>query len=72
LTEEELKTIVPQNASRFGFKKDRWTFGRLSRVIQEGIAIELSNNTVWSRLREARLTNQKPEREYYEIGEAKR
>ena len=72
LTEEELRTIVLQNASQFGFETDLWTVGRLRRVIQEEFEIDLSNNTVWRRLREAGLTYQKPEREYYEIDEATR
>jgi len=72
LAEDELKSIVLQEASEFGFDTDLWTVGRLRRVIQEQYEITLSNNTVWRRLREAGLTFQKPEREYYEIDEATR
>ncbi len=72
LTEEELKAIVVQRASQFGFETDLWTVRRLRRVIQEQFEIDLSNNSVWRRLREAGLTYQKPEREYYEIDEATR
>jgi len=72
LTEEELKAIVFQRASAFGFETDLWTVGRLRRVIREQYEIDLSDNTVWRRLREAGLTYQKPEREYYEIDEATR
>jgi transposase len=72
LTEEELKTIVLQRASEFGFETDLWTVGRLRRVIREQYEIDLSDNTVWRRLREAGLTYQKPEREYYEIDKATR
>jgi transposase len=72
LTEEELKAIVLQRASDFGFETDLWTVGRLRRVIREQYEIDLSGNTVWRRLREAGLTYQKPEREYYEIDEATR
>jgi transposase len=72
LTEEELKVIVLQRASDFGFETDLWTVGRLRRVIREQYEIDLSDNTVWRRLREAGLTYQKPEREYYEIDEATR
>jgi transposase len=72
LTEEEVKSIVLQRASSFGFETDLWTVGRLRRVIKEQYEIELSDNTVWRRLREAGLTYQKPEREYYEIDEATR
>lgn len=66
LTEEELKATVLRTASGFGFETDLWTVGRLRRVIREQYSIDLSNNTVWRRLREAGLTYQKPEREYYE------
>jgi transposase len=72
LTEEELKAIVLQRASDFGFETDLWTVGRLRRVIREQYEIDLSQNTVWRRLREAGLTYQKPEREYYEVDEAAR
>lgn len=72
LTAEELKSMVLQNASQFGFETDLWTVGRLRRVIREQFAIDLSNNTVWRRLRAAGLTYQKPEREYYEVDQATR
>ena len=72
LTEEELRAIVLRSASAFGFETDLWTVGRLRRVIKEEYQIALSNNTVWRRLREAGLTYQKPEREYYEIDEETR
>jgi len=72
LTEEELQATVLKGASQFGFETDLWTVGRLRRVIQEQYEIDLSHNTVWRRLREAGLTYQKPEREYYEIDEAAR
>lgn len=72
LSEEELKAIVLHGASDFGFETDLWTVGRLRRVIREQYEIDLSENTVWRRLREAGLTYQKPEREYYEIDEATR
>jgi transposase len=72
LTEEELHTIVVQPASCFGYETDLWTVGRLQRVIQEEFGVRLSKNTVWRRLRQAGLTYQKPEREYYEIDEETR
>lgn len=72
MTEEELKSIVLHAASDFGFENDLWTVGRLRRVIREQYEIDLSDNTVWRRLREAGLTYQKPEREYFEIDEAAR
>lgn len=72
LTEGELKAIVLEGASHFGFETDLWTVGRLRRVITEKFSVELSKNTVWRRLHDAGLTYQKPEREYYEIDEETR
>jgi transposase len=72
LTEEELGEIVLQKASHFGYETDLWTIGRVRQVIQERFDICLSNNTVWRRLRDAGLTYQKPEREYYQIDEETR
>jgi transposase len=67
LTEEELRNIVLRPASVFGYETDLWTVGRLHQVIQERHDIAVSRDTVWRRLREAGLTYQKPEREYYEV-----
>lgn len=67
MTEEAFKGIVLRPASDFGYETDLWTVGRLRWVIKDEYQIDLSNNTVWRRLREAGLTYQKPEREYYEI-----
>lgn len=72
LSEDELSTIVLQGAIAFGFETDLWTVSRLRRVIQDEFRIQLSKNTIWRRLRDAGLTYQKPEREYYEIDEAAR
>jgi transposase len=72
LTEEELRSLVLKGAIHFGFETDLWTVGRLRRVISEEFSMTLSKNTVWRRLRDAGLTYQKPEREYYEIDEASR
>lgn len=72
LEENELRAIVLKGAQHFGYETDLWTVGRLRRVITEEFSIELSKNTVWRRLRDAGLTYQKPEREYYEIDEESR
>ena len=56
----------------YGFETDLWTVNRLRRVIFDEFPIRLSKNTIWRRLRDAGLTYQKPEREYYEIDEATR
>ena len=72
LTENELREIVLQGAIAFGFETDLWTASRLRRVIWDEFRIQLSKNTIWRRLRDAGLTYQKPEREYYEIDEETR
>jgi transposase len=70
--EKELRSIILKGASSFGYETDLWTVGRLRRVLQEIFPVTLSKNTVWRRLRDAGLTYQKPEREYYEIDEKAR
>jgi len=72
LAEEELLRIVLAGAAAYDFETDLWTVGRLRRVIADEFQIQVSKNTVWRRLRDAGLTYQKPEREYYEIDEASR
>ena len=72
LTEEDLRAIVLQPASHFGYETDLWTVGRLHWVIEDQCRVAVSKDTVWRRLREAGLTYQKPEREYYELDEESR
>jgi transposase len=72
LTEAEVRRMILKPASEFGFETDLWTVGRLRRVIREQFWVTLSKNTVWRRLRDAGLTYQKPERQYFEIDEQAR
>lgn len=72
MDEDELRAIVLQPASVFGYETDLWTVGRLHRIIRERYHVTVSRDTVWRRLREAGLTYQKPEREYCEIDEETR
>ena len=72
LTEDELRGRILRGAAAFGFETDLWTVNRLRRVIRDEFQIQLSKNTIWRRLRDAGLTYQKPEREYYEMDEATR
>lgn len=67
-----LLAIVLQRASVFGYETDLWTVARLHQVIQEQHGARVSRDTIWRRLREAGLTYQKPERQYYEIDEKAR
>jgi len=72
LTEEELLEIALSGAATYGFETNLWTVSRLRRVIVDEFQIQVSKNTIWRRLRDAGLTYQKPEREYYEMDEAAR
>ena len=69
---EGLLEIVLDPATAFGFETDLWTIGRLHRVIQEEFETTISHDTIWRRLREAGLTYQKPERQYFEMDEEAR
>jgi len=72
LKEEDLRQVVMFAASDFGYETDLWTVGRLRQVIEELYEFKLSENTVWRRLRDAGLTYQKPERQYFEVDEKAR
>jgi transposase len=72
LEEDELQELVLRPASDFGYETDLWTVRRLHGVICKEYHVVISKDTVWRRLREAGLTYQKPERQYYEIDEAAR
>ena len=61
-----LKRIVLAPASRFGFETDLWTVARLHAVLIDRFNEDVSEDTVWRRLREAGLTWQTPEREYFQ------
>ena len=72
LDKEALWEIVLKPATAFGFETDLWTIGRLHRVVQEKYATTISHDTIWRRLRDAGLTYQKPERQYFEMDEESR
>ena len=67
LEECDLRDIVLVPASNFGYESDLWTVGRLQQVIEDVWEVRVSKDTVWRRLRDAGLTYQKPERQYFEI-----
>jgi transposase len=60
------RRIVMRPASKFGYETDLWTSARLLQVIRKESGRDVSRQTVWRRLREARLTYQKPEKRYFE------
>ena len=72
LDPEALKTIVLAPASQYGYETDFWTTRRLIQVITAEFGMTISKQTVLRRLHEARLTYQKPEREYCELSEEER
>lgn len=61
-----LKRIVLAPASRFGFETDLWTVRRLHAVLVDRFNTDVSEDTVWRRLRDVGLTWQTPEREYFQ------
>ena len=72
LDREALWKIVLKPATTFWFETDLWTIGRLHRVVQEEYETTISHDTIWRRLRDAGLTYQKPERQYFEMNEEAR
>ena len=72
LDEGDLRQIVMFPASDFGYETDLWTVGRLQQVIEDVCEVKVSKDTVWRRLRDAGLTYQKPERQYFEVDEKAR
>jgi transposase len=61
-----LKRIVMAPASRYGYETDLWTVGRVHAVLVDRFREDVSEDTVWRRLREIGLTWQTPERQYFE------
>jgi transposase len=72
LDEDDLRKIVMFPASDFGYETDLWTVGRLRQVIEDVCEVRVSKDTVWRRLRDAGLTYQKPERQYFQVDEKAR
>jgi transposase len=69
---KRIKRIVLAPATKFGFETDLWTVGRLHVVLSCQLHVDVSEDTVWRRLREAGLTWQTPERQYFEADEETR
>jgi transposase len=72
LDKNALWQIVLKPATSFGYETDLWTVGRLHRVIEEKYRTKISQDTIWRRLRDAGLTYQKPERQYFQMDEVAR
>jgi transposase len=70
--DDDLCQIVMLPASDFGYENDLWTVGRVQAVIEDFCESKVSKHTVWRRLRDAGLTYQKPERQYFEADEKAR
>jgi transposase len=69
---EALWQVVRQPATNFGYETDLWTVNRVHQVVQATFSAVVSKDTIWRRLRDAGLTYQKPERQYFEIDEEAR
>ncbi len=69
---ERFLSLVLQPATRFGYETDLWTVARVHQVVQEKLKVVVSQDTIWRRLREAGLTYQKPERQYFETDDKAR
>jgi transposase len=67
-----LWNLVLQPATQFGYETDLWTVGRVHQIVQEKLKVVVSKDTIWRRLREAGLTYQKPERQYFETDDKAR
>lgn len=67
-----LLRVVLKPATSFGFETDLWTVGRVHQIVQDVFETTVSRDTIWRRLREAGLTYQKPERQYFEMDEKAR
>jgi transposase len=72
LSEADLKRVVLSPASTYGFETDLWTVSRLRHVLVDQFHEEISEDTVWRRLRAAGLTWQVPERAYTQADPVKR
>jgi len=72
MTPEQLRAVVLERASVFGFETDFWTAKRVHQVITQQFAVSVGPRTISRRLREAGLSYQKPTREYCEADPAAR
>lgn len=72
LRQYNLRRLVLAGATRYGFETDLWTVPRLRHVLTHRFAEPVSEDTVWRRLREAGLTWQTPERQYFQADPAVR
>lgn len=72
ITDYNLKRIVLAPASRYGYETDLRTVGRLHAVLVDRLDTDVSEDTVWRRLRDLGLTWQTPEREYFQADAAER
>jgi transposase len=72
LDADKLTEIVLSSALDFGYESDLWTCSRIQETIRTEFSEKVSRWTVWRRLREAKLTYQKPERRYIEASEEDR
>src|SRR5262245_4662322 len=66
LRQHNLRRLALAGATRYGFETDLWTVPRLHQVLTGRFGEIVSEDTVWRRLRQAGLTWQQPERQYFQ------
>jgi transposase len=64
-----LYKLILKPASKYGFETELWTCRRLIQVSKKIFKVNVSQPTMWRRLREMGLTYQKPKRKYTQADE---
>ena len=62
VTLDKIKSMVLTPATKSNYETDLWTVGRLHAVFIDRFRVEVSEDTVWRRVRQAGLTWQTAER----------
>ena len=60
--------LTASDATQYGFDSNLWTARRVQQILERSTETRLSRSVVHERLREAKLTWQKPRRQYFDEG----
>ena len=63
---KSLRKDILKPASALGFETDFWTCRRVIVHLKKAYGVKVSQSTMWRSLTQARLSYQKPERQYFE------
>jgi hypothetical protein len=63
---KKIERDLSKPASKFGFPTDLWTCSRVHTLLPKNYRIKISRGHVWTVLKNAGFSCQKPERRYYE------